>query len=181
MKTLHLAHCAVAVIGLGGFSTVACARKEGFAPPADAMPPTTAAAPVPTSSAGTPTDHSATPTTVANKTGLEPASVKWADIKDLGFDTRGRFFAGLTTLIAEVSGQMSELTAKRATMKGNPNVKDWDFAMKEMVDAQNYLKATQQELSRATAETWKQQKEKIGRAWLRTQEAYAKVSSSTTS
>ena len=50
-----------------------------------------------------------------------------------------------------------------------------------MADSRTYLKSMGQELGKATAETWAQQREKVGQAWVRTQEAYAKVRSSTTS
>jgi hypothetical protein len=87
---------------------------------------------------------------------------------------------GLKALEAKLDTQLAELKAKRATMQGSPSVKDWDFAMKEMADARSYLKSMGEELAKATAETWTQQKEKVGQAWVRAQDAYANVKSSTT-
>ena len=66
-------------------------------------------------------------------------------------------------------------------MTSAANTKDWDFAMKEMIDARLYLKSTGEVLAKAMPETWNQEKDKVGQAWVRTQEAYAKVKSSTTS
>jgi len=39
----------------------------------------------------------------------------------------------------------------------------------------------EEELHEASPETWAQQKDKVGEAWMRAQEAYGKVKSSTTS
>lgn len=165
MKTPRFTHFLAAAIGLSLFSNAGCAPKEtnARASAQPAAPDSTALAPI--------------ATTVAP--GIP--SVNWTDLKDLGFDARAQFLAGAKALEASVDVQLGELAAKRATMKGNPNVKDWDFAMKEMNDARTYLKSTGQELGKATAETWVQQKEKVGQAWARTQEAYAKVRASTTS
>jgi len=107
-------------------------------------------------------------------------STRWSDIQDLSYDQRSQFFAGLKRLEAIVSAQVIELTAKRATMNAAANTKDWDFAMKEMLNAQVSLSSAGQELSRSNPEMWSQQREKVGQAWIRTQEAYKKVRSSTT-
>lgn len=165
MKTTPSTHLLTAVIGLAVFSTVG-----RTAPETNAAPSTRQATP------GAPTDVKIT-VTVSHET----PSVKWTDIKDLGFDAHARFLAGVKALEAKVDNQIGELTAKRATMKGSPNLMDWDFAMKEMNDSRTYLKSTGQEMAKANAETWGQQKEKIGQAWARTQEAHAKVRASTTS
>jgi hypothetical protein len=108
----------------------------------------------------------------------EAAPAKWSDIQDLGYEARPQFFAGLKRIEAAVDRQISELTAKRATM--NRDTTDWDFAMKEMNDARAYLEAMGVEAGSATAELWEQQKAKIGDAWRRTQTAYDKVKASTT-
>jgi len=108
------------------------------------------------------------------------ASAQWSDIKDCAYETRAQFFAGLTRLEARVDSQIRELAAKRATMDGKTNTQDWDFAMKEMVNARTYLKSMGEELHKASPETWAQQKDKVGEAWMRAQEAYGKVKASTT-
>ena len=107
-------------------------------------------------------------------------STRWSDLQDLSYDQRVQFFAGFKRLEAIVTAQVAELTAKRAGMKAAANTKEWDFAMKEMLDAQVFLSSAGLELSRSNPEMWSQQKEKVGQAWVRTQEAYKKVRSSTT-
>lgn len=114
------------------------------------------------------------------KTSAVVVSVRWIDIKDSTYEMRALFFTGLTQLEAKVDGQISELAAKRAAMTSDVNTKDWDFAMKEMGDARSFLKSVGAEMSRVNADTWTQQKDAVGRAWLRTQTAYDKVKSSTT-
>ncbi len=109
------------------------------------------------------------------------ASVQWFDIKDCTYDTRAQFFAGFKRLEARVDDQISALAAKRATMNSSVDTKDWDFAMKEMVDSRSYLKSMGEELVRASPETWSQQKDKVALAWARTQDAYGRVKSRTTS
>jgi len=120
----------------------------------------------------------AVPSAVA--TGPDVSSARWSDIKDYSFDQRAQLFVGLTLLEARVDGQIRELNAKRAAMTSATDTKDWDFAMKEMNDARSFLISVGDELRKATAETWAQQKETVGAAWTRTQEAYDKVKSSTT-
>ena len=94
---------------------------------------------------------------------------------------RTQFFVGLNRLEAKVDDQVKMLTAKRAAMKSTANTKDWDFAMKEMEDARTNLKSIRAEMSKATPETWDQEKDKVGQAWVRTQAAFANVKASTTS
>jgi hypothetical protein len=108
------------------------------------------------------------------------APTEWRDIKDTDYDTRAHFFAGYKQLAARVEEQIRELTARRAAMKSAANPKDWDFAMKEMVNARSYLLSVGEEVRKALPETWDQVKEKAGQAWERTQEAYARVKASTT-
>jgi hypothetical protein len=50
-----------------------------------------------------------------------------------------------------------------------------------MNDSRSYLKSVGDELNKASPETWTQQKETVGLAWVRAQAAYDKVKSSTTS
>jgi len=113
-------------------------------------------------------------------TGPDYTSTRWSELQDLSYDQRAQFFAGLKRLEAIVTAQVAELTAKRAGMKAAANTKEWDFAMKEMLDAQVSLGSAGLESSRSNPEMWSQQKEKVGQAWVRTQEAYKKVRSSTT-
>jgi hypothetical protein len=178
MKTNRLTHLMIitAASGLAALSTAGCTAKEKTAeasvPPAKEVATTTATAAVPGPSAAVQVATTASP---------DVASAKWSDIKDCSFDMRTQFSAGLQRLEAKVDDQIRELTAKRATMEGTADTKDWDFAMKEMGNARSYLKSMGEESSQATRETWDQQKEKVGQAWVRTQEAYGKVKASTTS
>lgn len=114
-------------------------------------------------------------------TGAIVASASWLDIKDCSYAMRVPFFAGLKRLETKVHFQIAELAAKRATMTGTTETKNWDFAMEEMKNARSFLKSMGQELSEATEENWDQRKDKVGQAWTRSQNAYSKVKASTTS
>jgi hypothetical protein len=109
------------------------------------------------------------------------ASAKWNEIKDSTYDARDAFFIGLNQLEAAVDVQIRALAARRAAMKSTADTKEWDFAMKEMNDARSYLRSVSDESRKASVEAWNQQKETVGRAWVRTQEAYDAVIKSTTS
>jgi hypothetical protein len=111
----------------------------------------------------------------------DQASASWVSIKDFTFDQRADFIAGAGRLQAMLSSQIAELNAKRATMPSTVDTKDWDFAMKEMNDSQYYLKSMIEEASRATPETWAEEKDKVDQAWQRAQEAFDKVKVTTTS
>lgn len=117
---------------------------------------------------------------LANQPGADAAAAQWSDIKDYTYDMRGRFFVGLKLLEAKVDGQFRELKAKRSAMTSATDTKAWDFAMKEMGDARSSLKSVGEELGKASVDTWNQQKEVVGLAWQRSQDAYAKVKSTTT-
>jgi hypothetical protein len=108
-------------------------------------------------------------------------SAQWRDIKDLPHEMRAPFFVGFQRLEAKLDAQIRELVAKRATMKGLTGTREWDFAMKSVESARNYLHAVGAELAKASRETWDQEKDKVGRAWTSTQDACAKVKRSTTS
>jgi hypothetical protein len=178
MKTNRCTNLVIitAAFSLAAFSTAGCAEKGKIAdaslPPAKEVTATTATAAMP---------GPTTTVQVAAIASPDAASAQWTEIKDYTYDMRAQFFAGFKRLEAKVDDQISELTAKRATMKGTTDTKDWDFAMKEMEDARSYLKSMGAELSKATPETWAQEKDKVGQAWVRTQDAYGKVKSSTTS
>jgi hypothetical protein len=151
MSAIHL-HCSAAVF----FSLALCA----FAKAADASAPIA---------------HG------ADATSGDASSARWTDIKEHAHDRRTEFFAGLKRLEARLQGQTAELVAKRATMNGATDTREWDFAMKELEAAQSYFIAVGAEITKASRETWDQEKDKVGRAWVSTQDAYAKVKRSTTS
>ncbi|HTB81343.1 MAG TPA: hypothetical protein VK717_10700 [Opitutaceae bacterium] len=177
MKTNHFSRLILVIFSLTAFASTGCAEKEQIvdvpsAPKKEVTPAT--ATPAVSGPAVT-----FQPATTASP---NDASAKWTNIEDCAYDMRAQFFAGLKGLEARVDDQFRELTAKRATMTSSTaDTKDWDFAMKEMEDARSYLKSMDEELSKATPETWSQEKDKVGQAWVRTQEAYKKVKSSTTS
>ena len=112
--------------------------------------------------------------------GPDNSSARWADIKDCSYDLRAQFLVGLKKLEARVDDQVAELGSKRPAMKGTPDYNEWDFAMKESIDAQSYLKAVDIELRKATRESWDQDKETVSRAWIRTQDANDKTKHSAT-
>jgi hypothetical protein len=175
MKTNRFINLVTMAFSLAAFSTAGCTAKEKSteapAPPAKDA----AAATVTTTMPGpTMTDQVAA-------TANPDAAAKWSDLKDYTYDQRAQFFAGLSRLEARVDEQVDELTVKRGAMKSTTDTKDWDFAMKEMEDARSALHSIGTELSQATPETWNQEKDKVGQAWVRTQVAYDKVKSSTTS
>ena len=99
-------------------------------------------------------------------------------MKDLTFDQRAAFLSGLGGLVGTVDSEISGLNAKRSAM--TTDTKDWDFAMKGLVDDQAYLKGLGAEVSRAEADNWLQERDKVEAAWQNTQDAYAKVLHSTT-
>lgn len=65
-------------------------------------------------------------------------------------------------------------------MEGPASTAEWDFAMKDMVNARTVLKSTGEVLAKASPETRDEQKARVGQAWVRTQDAYAKVKAGTT-
>jgi hypothetical protein len=101
----------------------------------------------------------------------------WTDIKDLTFEQRGDFVAGLGRLVAQTDSEIAELNAKRAAM--TTDTKDWDFAMKGLVDAQAYLKSMAADVANTESDMWIQEKEKCEAAWTSVQDAYDKVLHST--
>jgi outer membrane murein-binding lipoprotein Lpp len=111
----------------------------------------------------------------------DQAAAAWATIKDYTYDQRADFLAGAGRLLGMLSSEVAELNAKRSSMPSTVETKDWDFAMKEMSDSQAYLKSMIDEASRATPDTWNQEKDKVDEAWQRTQAAFDKVKITTTS
>jgi hypothetical protein len=175
MKTNRVPQLILVVFGFAVFSTVGCTQTKN-------------ATEVPSSPANNATKNTAitiapAPTAtvqVATTASPDVASARWSGIEDDTFDMRAQFLAGLNQMEAMVDDQASTLTAKRAAMKSTTDTKDWDFAMKEMEDARSYLKSMNEDLSKATPETWNQEKDKVRQAWARTQKAYENVKSSTT-
>jgi hypothetical protein len=176
VKTNRLIHLAAAAFALATFSSAGCAEKQKT--DETSVPPAQDGATIAAAAAQSGRTNAIEPAATASP---DVASARWSEIKDCAYGTRTVFFAGLARLEARVDDQIRELIAKRATMDGKTSTQDWDFAMKEMENARTNLKSMGEELNKASPETWEQQKDKVGQAWARTQEAYGKVKSSTTS
>jgi len=175
MKTHRFPSLFIAASGLAALLTSACSNKEKVAqaqqvPPARAVPAPAQAVPSPTRAIPAPT---ARPALVVN----DLATAAWTDIKDLTYEQRADFIAGLARLGSKLDGQISALNAKRATM--TTDTKDWDFAMKGLLEAQAYLKSMPDEVGKASVDSWSQEKEKVEEAWHNSQEAYDRVINST--
>ncbi len=107
------------------------------------------------------------------------ASATWESISGISYDQRAEFAAGVLRMEGKLDGEISVLKAKRATM--TTDTKDWDFAMSGMTDARSYLQSMATEVGGVTTpDTWNEEKEKVHQAWLKAQDAYDKVRTSTT-
>ena len=166
MKTLRFTTLVTAAIGLAAFLASGCSNKERAASAQPAV--VVQATPVPVARR----DMAPAPAIAAS------ASASWDAIEGLTYEQRADFTAGIARLERQLDGQINELNAKRAAM--TTGTKDWDFAMGEMTNARSYLQSMAAEVSGATPDTWSQEKEKVNQAWLKAQEAYEKVSTSTT-
>lgn len=171
-KKRALLHFALRVAVL--FVCAGCVRKEQPSPPTVTQNPPASAEPARSLSAA-----QTAATKVATDAGAALVA-SWEGIKDYTYEKRADFSAGLGRMAAGLDDQIRALKAKRATMADGP-AKDWDFAMKELDDARADLRFKLSELGKATSETWTEAKEKAAQAWKRTQDAAAKVKSSTTS
>jgi hypothetical protein len=176
MNTHRFTRLMIAAFGLAAFSSAGCTEK-GPAADASLPPAKDAASTTVTTTVPGPAD------TIQAKIVASPniAIPQWTDINVCTYDERARFFAGLDKLEARLDREIARLTAKRSGMKSTANTQEWDFAMKEMEDARSNLKSMGEELRKASPEIWGQEKDKVGQAWSRTQDAYDKVKSSTTS
>jgi hypothetical protein len=119
------------------------------------------------------------PTTMENP---PPPPSAWLVLKDATYDQRDSFLAGVKDLETQVDQQIGELVTQRAAMaKANISTNAWDLLMQEMNTARTNLKSTIDDMRSASRETWEQQKNQVGLAWERTQNAYTRVKASTTS
>ncbi len=176
LKPLRFVPTLSIILGMSALAAAGCVRENPKT--GDARPPSGEAAPTPTATVAAGSGASAAG--VAG-TGAVVADVRWADLELLTFEQRAQFMAGVQQLEAKVDRQIAQLAAKRAAMMGSAQARDWDFALKEMNDSRSYLRSMGEEAGKATAQTWDQQRAKVGEAWVRTQTAHDKVKSSTTS
>jgi hypothetical protein len=103
----------------------------------------------------------------------------WADIRNDGYPERAHFTEGVNRLSAWLDHEISVLKAKRAGM--TTDTKDWDFAMKEVLESREYMTSRMEELAKATTEeTWNSAKDNIGEAWKRSQLAVDKMNTTIT-
>jgi hypothetical protein len=177
MKTNRFINLVTVAFSSAAFSTAGCAQNKNMAEASS--PPVNVNDAAKTTVTTTAPGPAAT-VQVATAASPDAVSANWSGIADDTFDMRAHFLTGLKQMQATVDNQTSELTTKRAGMKSSTNTKDWDFAMKEMEASRSYLKFMSEELSKATPDSWDQEKDKASQAWARTQKAYENVKSSTT-
>jgi hypothetical protein len=143
-------------IGLAALADAGCAEKDRIA------------------------DTASPPIKEAPAAASDAVDVRWSEIKNLSHDERASFLLGFHRLQVRLDEQISELKSRRDAMKSDANTKDWDFAMKELINARSYLSGTGELAAKATPDSWAQDKERVGQAWVRSQNACAKVKASTT-
>ena len=151
-----------------------CSRSGGPAPGQAVAPAPAMAAPTPTVALPAPIIIAPTAAPAA-----ETIPSTWADMEKLTFDQRASFVAALSGLVGKLDAQIGALNAKRAAM--TTDTKDWDIAMMGVTAARAYLVGLSDEVSRASPDTWDQEKERVGTAWQNAEDACDKVSKSTTS
>jgi hypothetical protein len=174
MKTNRFPELVMVAFGLAVFSTAGHAEQT----PSAVLPPTMAVVTITVVDAK---PGSASILQASATSSPDATLARWSEIKDCTYDMRAQFFDGLERLEARADREIGRLTAQRTAMKSTANTQDWDFATKEMGNARTYLKSMGDELRTSTPETWTQQKDKVGQAWVRVQNAIAKVKSSMTS
>jgi hypothetical protein len=111
--------------------------------------------------------------------GNVPASETWDAIEDDDYDQRAHFAAGVERITTRVDNAIRALGAERATLP-ETSIQDWDFAMKELDEAQTNLHYQFSELSKATPDTWSEAKDRVASAWHRVRNDYDQVKHSTT-
>jgi hypothetical protein len=155
-----------------------CSRDNGSA---QAGAPTTSGILAPTAAPGSPAVSAPLPAPVAPAAvSAVPASqVLWSDMEILTYDQRSLFVTDLSGLVMKLDGQIASLNAKRAAM--TTDTKDWDIAMMDVTAARAYLAGLAAEVSHASPDTWDQEKERVGTAWQKAEDACDKVRTSTTS
>ncbi len=157
--------------GLAGLLASGCSNKEKAVETKPvAVAPAVQPTPLPVVRPGAPLPAPA----------LIDASAAWDAISGLGYDQKASFVAGVAQMESLLASQIEALKAKRATM--TTNTTDWDLAMGPLNDARNYLHSMGAEVNSVTTpDAWDQEKEKVHQAWLKAQDAFDKVKTSTTS
>lgn len=183
MHFIPLSNARRAAIALAALAVSGCAKNEPrppTPPPQAVAAPAVTAAPVTPLAPVTPTRSAPASRPSIPSAPAVIAPVQWADLQEIPYEMRTRFFAGVAGLETRVEVQVRELVAQRAAMTGLTDTREWDFAMKEMESARSYLTSVGAAAGTAGRDIWDQEKAKVGRAWVSTQDAYGKVKSSTT-
>lgn len=169
MKTKPIPTVLLALVGLAAFPLAGCSDSTettvvAASPDASTTPPPPAVVPAPGVVAPVPAPD-------------EPpaANVEWADIKDLEFDDRADFIAGLERLKTRLDQRIEELKAKRAAITSDVDPVEWDNAMKALANARVRLLSRSTDIAKATPENWSQRKEQVALAWEDVQESYEKA------
>jgi hypothetical protein len=170
MKLSSLAALAAAS-GLTSLWLVGCSHQETAAGPKPAAgaspPPSVVVAPV------------VPPIAALPAPAVIDASAAWDAIGGLPYDQRAAFVAGMGRMESLVDSQIAALKQKRATMASGTT--DWDLAMGSLIDARNYLHSMVTEVNALTTpDAWDQEKDRVHQAWVRAEDAYDKVRTSTT-
>ncbi len=100
------------------------------------------------------------------------ASDGWAEIKDDTFAQRTHFSAGLQMMESDMDGRIASMNTK---MGGGSMM---SATMSEVAGARTNLQFTSDKMDRATADTWANDKNRVGQAWVRMQAACTKAQSS---
>jgi hypothetical protein len=124
------------------------------------------AAPAPEPSPPTPVDAAA----VVGAT----ASDSWDHIKDVRYEQRSDFVAGLNRMTRVLDANMGNMSARFTSLTGAA-ARNRDAAKRELDEARTELKAALADLGDTSATTWDDAKAKVARAWQRVQVAYAKL------
>ncbi len=120
------------------------------------------------------------PPDVSASTVQTPESDSWDLLKDYTYEKREEFASRVARISERYDADIAALKAKRAKMTNDTT--DWDFAMKEVVDARADLRYKIDVLAKAnTPQTWDDAKGKVGLALDRTRNAFLKVRETTTS
>ncbi len=170
MKTSRFAHLAAAT-GVSVLLLSGCSHKEkGVETKPTVVAPVVQPTPLPVVRPGAPLPQPA----------IIDAAAAWEAISGLGYDQKTSFMAGVAQMETLLDSQIEALKAKRATM--TTNTTDWDLAMGPLNDAHNYLHSMGTEVANVTtSDAWDQEKERVHQAWVKAQDAYDKVRTSTTS
>jgi hypothetical protein len=172
----------IAAFGVAGLLASACAKAADPQSQPAAADQTTPAPSVPSTIAAQSASTPPAPAVPASSSIVvnPDASTTWENIKDLPYEQRATFIAGLNRLESLVDAEISSLNARRQSITNETDAKEWDFQMKGLVNDQAYLKAMNAEVAKVDSDKWTEEKDRVEAAWQSTQDAYAKVLHSTT-